>query len=236
MFGRIPEYDPRNENYPMRLAFEAAPTVIEPLFKWPIWSMFNRPLDQGQTGTCVGHGGKHWMLIAPVIQTRPSKYPTAIDLYKEACKRDAWPENDDGDLQAGTSVLALFKALKDLGLVGSYVHSTTVDEIRLYLKLYGPVVIGINWYSSMMETNAEGFCRITPNATVVGGHCICLRYWSKKYDAPVFPQSWGTNFGPVDKKTGLQTGYGILDPDDLRRLMGENGEATAGLEQKLVIK
>jgi len=229
MLGRLKQYDPRNDNFPMQAHLENIP--VEPKV-WPSWDMFYRPLDQGFTGTCVGHGTKHYMLTTPIIQTKPYAYPTAIDLYIEACKRDPWPENDNGDLQFGTSVLAMFQVLKSQGYVKEYVHTRNVDEARLWLKTKGPLVIGIDWYASMMQTTDEGRIKVDFNSPIVGGHCVCVKYWSKKYDAPVITQSWGNAFGAL-MKDGSRSGYGFMDPNDFNRLINQDGDCIAALEVRL---
>jgi hypothetical protein len=229
MFGRIPQYDPRNENFPFRAALTAP--FVEPT-DWPVWAVFNKALNQGQTGTCVGHATKHWMLVAPTIQTKANKYPTAFDLYLEACKNDPWSENDNGDLQFGTSVLSMFQVLKDKGYVNSYVHTRSIDDVRLWLKTKGPIVMGTDWLSSMMQTTNEGILKVDRNSPVVGGHAWILRYWSKKYDAPVMMNSWGNGFGKL-LPDGSRNGHGVIDPDDLLWLINRNGDCVAGTEVKV---
>lgn len=141
--GRLHQPDARN--WPASLLV----TPDTPI-KTKMHSMFYKELDQGATGTCVGHAGKHFMLLAPVIQTKPNWHPTAIDLYLAAAGRDIWSQNDNGDLKFGTSVLALMKALQDMGLITNYLWANGVTQLARWISEYGPAVIGVNWYDCLV--------------------------------------------------------------------------------------
>jgi hypothetical protein len=70
------------------------------------WAFFSKPLDQGNTGTCVGHGWKHRLMAAPMVRKAGDK-PSAFDIYDAAIKVDEWTDNDnDTDRQMGTSACA----------------------------------------------------------------------------------------------------------------------------------
>lgn len=219
--GRRPDPDPRDTRFLMR-AYLPERIVRPPL---RVWSIFSRPLDQGDTGTCVGHGGKHWMLTSPVRQTLPQGPPTAYDLYRAALPLDVWPENDNGDLSFGTSVRALAQALQGMGYISEYNWAFDADTAADWLATQGPVVIGINWYYSMFVTDDKGFVRVPANTPLAGGHCVCLLGWSEKRGAARAINSWGAGWG--DK------GRFWIEGELLDRLLHEDGEAMTAAETRL---
>jgi hypothetical protein len=112
------------------------------------WAMFNKPLDQGREGSCVGHGWKHFMLVAPIIRTKPDQEPTAVNIYREATYIDEWQGNE-GDMQSGTSVRAGAQVLRRKGHIGTFAWADNVGVAIDWLCHFGPLVIGVNWYRGM---------------------------------------------------------------------------------------
>lgn len=217
-FGRIAAPDERDNAFPLRAALPRR--VALPTSRY--WHLSYPPLDQGATSTCVGHGGKHWMLVGPVIQTRPQIAPTAFDLYRECTKVDEFPANDGGDLSYGTSVRALFKVLSALDLIDEYRWAQTMDDVRDFVSTQGPLVIGVNWYEGMMEPDARGY--IAPTGKAVGGHCVVVIGRNNKRGESTILNSWG-RWGRTGNGRAL-----IRDPDLERLIFAEGGEAAAGLE------
>lgn len=223
-FGRLEAHgigDDQDRSYPMRAAIAAVPL---PPFRY--WPFFARPFDQGVTGTCVGHGGKNWMLSAPVMQTKRDGPPTPFDLYREACAVDEWTQNDNGDLNFGTSVRALFKVLQARGLVAEYRWASNMQDVIDFVLLHGPVVIGVNWYEGMLRPDASGYINLT--GSVVGGHCVLVVGHNRTRGDFTIVNSWG-DWGP-------KHGRALIRSADLQRLLfNEGGEAAAGLEVKLTV-
>lgn len=218
--GRRIQTDSRN--LPARLLLKAD----EPI-KTRMWSMFHKELDQGAASTCVGHAGKHFMLMTPVIQTTPTKSPTAVELYLEAAQLDIWPENDDGNLQWGTSVLALMKALKNSGIINSYMWTNSVTELARWISKFGPAVIGVNWYDSMFTTDKGGCLNIGPDDKIAGGHAIAVRGWNAKRGLFRLVNSWGPNWG--------DGGQCWMSGEMMERLMAEDGEIALPTEVRVVV-
>src|SRR5580765_2027274 len=236
--GRRFVEDDRDAEYPMRLLM-AGPPVKRKARK--IWTL-KHLLHQGREGTCVGHGAEAWMLSAPIMKKDPTTPPTAVDIYLGACLLDEFPQNDQGDLTFGTTVRAAFKWLQDRGnLTGSYNHATDVNTVADFLAgmdargtyVGGPVVIGVNWYDSMFDVNAEGFVDVPVGAMVRGGHCVCLIGWDQARGAALGQNSWGTEFGFPDPKTGIKTGRFWMAGETLDRLLHEEGEAIAASERRI---
>lgn len=195
------------------------------------WPLFRTPLNQGSEGTCVGHGWRHWLEAAPVIQITGIEEPSARNIYIAAIARDEWAGNDWGDMQFGTSVRAGGKALTDLGLVSEYNMTRSVHTAADWVGgknaenffIGGPLVIGVNWYTSMFETDAEGFLRIS--GRVEGGHCVCLLGWSEKRGVFYGVNSWGREYG--------RNGRFIIAAEDFSRLLSEDGEAWTAVEVRV---
>jgi len=194
-----------------------------------LWAFFDQPLDQGNTGTCVGHGWKGWLSTAPIIQSDTDEPPYPFDIYDAALTVDEWPDNDsDPERQFGTSVRAGAKVLQGLGYLKTYnwVYDASaaadwlggVDDLGRFIG--GPLVIGVNWYESMFETDAEGFLHLS--GSVAGGHCVCLTGWNEKLGFAYGLNSWGVGWG---KKGRFYMPAEVLD-----RLLKEDGEGCTSAE------
>lgn len=224
------EAAPRRANFP--LSAQLPETIVRRNHYWP---MFGLPLDQGATGTCVGHGGKHWEISVPVIRTQRLGPPTAIDLYLAATTRDPWHNGQpDTSLQDGTSVNALMLALRDqYKLIGAFDWELSrVDPVLDFLSEVGPVIIGVNWYDSMFRTDQEGFLHLPTTARIAGGHCLCINGIDIKRGFVYGPNSWGqpADFGRFNPNTGRSDGRFRMSFELLARLIGEDGEACAARE------
>jgi len=93
-FGRIaPPNRDKDEMYLMRRALAAAGTALPTRKTWPI----NRlSLDQGQTGTCVGHAWRNFLRCAP-LRTEKSG-PSPFDIYRSAVTNswgDEWGKSGE---------------------------------------------------------------------------------------------------------------------------------------------
>jgi len=191
-FGRVREFDPASEQFPMRRRIAAAFGTERPRFAVRRRHYQRPPRAYTQRGgTCVGHGMRWKLDCGPFMLGTGRWYaftPTGPDpyaIYTESCKHDVWPQNDAGDLHFGTSVLAAAKACQKvlraipprhqepIPLVGEYTWAWEIQPVIDHLLGgLGCVVIGVDWYEGMLETDAEGFLHAT--GRVVGGHCVCL--------------------------------------------------------------
>ncbi len=182
-----------------------------------MWPLMARWLDQGETGTCVGHAFRHLLTGTPQPLGDPAPSPFAI--YDRAILLDEFPDNDrDTQRQMGTSVRAGAKALQELGLIGAYGWAYDVDTAIDWLSWHGPLVAGFAWRDSFFARDQDGFMRITPRSRIVGGHCILIVGVDLRRQAVRCLTSWST------------FGYFFLSFADLERLLKEDGECVAPTE------
>ena len=139
-------------------------------------------LDQGRTGTCVGHGWTARANDAPIKQPLPM---SPFDLYREIVKIDEWDDNDweatasDDQLQCGTSVRAGAQVMRRLGLITNFLWCQTLENLRAWhLANFGGVVCGAPWLANMMESDGDGF--INYSGITEGGHCFVSKGWNDR--------------------------------------------------------
>ena len=230
-FGRRFAADPRDRNFLMRRMLADPRALTLPTRK--TWGIAKTALNQGKTGTCVGHAWRNFLRCAPIRTVTPK--PSAFDIYRSAVLKDPWPSNDseaklpDGDsrLDDGTTVRAGAEAVTGFGLLKSYVWAFSLQPAVEWVLNEGPVVLGTNWYSSF-NPDAQGVVRITQRATVVGGHAYLWRGVDTRKALALCSNSWGDNWG--------QSGDFYMPFRDLERLIHEDGEACSAVQQKLRAK
>ncbi|HEX5016533.1 MAG TPA: C1 family peptidase [Actinomycetes bacterium] len=199
---RIPEFDPKSRR------FGVAPVLPDKPPRSFTWRT-SFVLDQGQEGACVGFGWSHELLARPIIQPGVNN-AFAQQLYREAQQLDEWPGED----YSGTSLLAGAKAVQARGHMKEYRWGFSIDDLIMALGYQGPVVLGLNWYTGMMNTDAEGYIR--PTGQVEGGHCIAALGWNVRLNRAELVNSWGVDWG--------NGGFCYIGRDDLERLLHEQGE------------
>jgi hypothetical protein len=230
--GRRIAVDPRDREYLMRRKLATADKVLLPSAK--TWRVNGRSLDQGLTSTCVGHAWKNFLRCAP-MQTEKSG-PSPFDIYRRAVAIDPWADNDaeaamgdwDPSMDGGTSVRAGAKVLTDLGHLKSYLWAFDLSTVVEWVLTNGPCVVGTNWYSSFEHPDPEGIVKIEPGAAVLGGHAYLLRGINATRSLATLENSWGDNWG--------KAGAFYMPLADLERLIHEEGEACAAVEQKMTAR
>lgn len=225
VLDRVAKFDEASKNFPITAGISTYP------LRGYTWSCqaWN---DQGQEGACVGFGWGHELAARP--------YPVAgIDnaksrsIYLRAQQIDEWA----GEAYSGTSVLAGAKATMELVNAGGSAYMSEyrwafgADDIVKTLGYKGPVVLGLNWYSGMYNTNSAGF--ITKSGTLQGGHCLIARGFSPVYVDTSGPRAYSN----LDKQRSYVTLRNSWGPDwgtngdakisvgDLEALMRESGDA-----------
>lgn len=205
--GYVPEHDPRNANFPMRMVVGDTRPVKS--FKWRTVPR----LDQGQDGTCVAAA---WLAGHAA---RPLERPVANGMirpyYREAVLLDPWSQNDGPDWSFGTSTEAGAKVAMKWGWIEGYLWAQSIQDVRLALGYEGPVMAGIPWYESMFEPDASGLIRI--GGALAGGHEVCLNGYRITGDLIWIHNSWSENWG--------LNGEALIKATDLERLLREGGDA-----------
>lgn len=202
-FDWKPRFDERSRNYPIRSLLEKS------TLRSNAWSCEPR-LDQGREGACVGFGWSHELAANPVVVPGITN-DFARNIYHQAQTLDEWAGED----YDGTSVLAGAKTVQSLGYVREYRWAFGLQDVLAALSYHGPVVLGLNWYEGMWDTDEKGFIHVT--GSLVGGHCILARGLAVKSKYVTLRNSWGNDWGTDGDCRILFT--------DLERLLSESGEA-----------
>ena len=176
------------------------------------WADYRWFADQGTTPHCVGYGWSHWLHCAPVVN-----WADPDGIYRYAKFVDEW----QGENYDGTSVRAGAKVLHHLGLIQSYGFARDLDTLIYTVLERGPVVIGVNWYAGMMDTDEEGFVHCTGEN--LGGHCCVVTGVNLDRELFRVKNSWGKAYG--------ENGRCYVSLDDMRRLMKEDGEICLAIER-----
>jgi hypothetical protein len=228
-FGRRFSPDDRDRAFLMRRMLAGVRSVALPSRKsWPIAP---KALNQGSTGTCVGHAWRNFLRCAPIQLSAAT--PSAYDIYRIAVKLDEWRDNDaearlpDGDprFDSGTSVRAGARALSRLGHLQSYVWAFALQPALEWVLTRGPVVLGINWYTSFDRPDREGIVRIGARAKVDDGHVVLWRGADTRRALAFCTNSWGDRWG--------RSGDFALPFRDLERLIHEDGEVCTAVQRRL---
>jgi hypothetical protein len=138
------------------------------------WGQDGAWLDQGRTGTCVGHAFAHRRADGPVkVSGVDSDF--ARTLYLEA-SAIYWGE-PDASLQKGTSAVSACQVLLRRGVIDGYewvsLGTAGPEDLRYALLELGAVCVGSNWYQSMYSPVPKGdqfYMKVNYSSTMVGGH------------------------------------------------------------------
>jgi hypothetical protein len=214
--GRLVSPDARDRSYPMQLAIRnLKPAPRKQPYK------LGPTLDQGHLPQCVGYSTRDKLASAPFM-VPDGKGPTPQQIYDGAQTLDEWPGND----YDGTTVRGAFKFLQEEGYLKSYVWAQNVIDCEQFIRGgYGTIILGTNWYDGMFEPDKNGFVR--PVGNVVGGHAYHLFWMDPTHQEAWCKNSWGERWG---MRLNSHSGCFKLSYSALDKLLGEEGEAGAGLE------
>lgn len=187
-------------------------------------------LDQGNEGSCVGHGIAHELLARPV-QADPQKvnHKYAVEkIYWGAQRIDKWLGGSYPGAfpkYEGTSVLYGLKVAQKLGWFDGYEWSFGLDELILGLGYKGPAVLGVEWQDVMCYPDKKGF--VWPSkGDKAGGHCILCKGVNITNKTFTLHNSWGSDWGIG--------GSCFITFAEMQLLLDNDGEAAFPINRHLV--
>lgn len=213
--GRIVNLDERSRHFSIR---RLAP-VQQP--KTTYWDC-GLYLNQGLISACVGFSWIHFLASMP-NQSKGFTETHAINLYHTAQTLDSLP----GTAYEGTSILGGVKALRKLypSVIEGYHWAFGLEELLVALSWIGPVVIGVNWYSGMFETDSKGELKIS--GVLIGGHAVLITGLNLEERSFVIHNSWGREWG--------SRGDCIISFDTMDKLLRQQGEACVATGKKALV-
>ncbi len=208
---RIPHFDRRSRKFPIR---ELIPEKKPRSYTWRCSTV----LDQGNEGSCVGHGFAHELLARPAeASPKMVNHEYARMIYFGAQKRDPWPGGAYPGARPkyeGTDVLSGVQEVQALGWCESYRWGFSLDDLILGVGYNGPAVMGLNWLTGMMDTDSNGFIHATGGTE--GGHCVTVM-------AVTVPKKRFTIINSWSRDWGMQ-GFCYVTYDDMEKLLAMQGE------------
>jgi Papain family cysteine protease len=182
-------------------------------------------LDQGDTPHCVGYG------TAGFLATAEAKTPDdpgiknsdGERIYYECKVVDGEPKAEDG-----STVHSAAKVLLNVEKVIAAYGFLDFANAKKWIDSSGPVVIGIDWYDGMEDTDKNGIIHATGG--IAGGHCIL---WTGT-DMVIN----GVGYNRIRNSWGQSWGIGgdcfISDAELSPLIDGSDGEALACLKAAVV--
>lgn len=203
--GCLEQFDDRSKNFPIRTMLSNAPLRNN---TWPCKIY----LDQGKDGACVGFAFAHEFAALP-SKVEGVTYDVAMKLYRKARDLDEF----EGNNYEGTSILGGVKACQELypRCFDSYRWAFGIDDVLHTLSKYGPIVVGLTWWSEMFLPNKEFI--IKAKGFKSGRHGFLLNGINVKKELVRIHNSWGPSWA--------NRGEAFISWDDLRKLLKDNGEA-----------
>lgn len=238
---RLPQFHPKSKQFPIRTLVAEKPPKSN---SWAI----NTWLDQGQEGRCAEYSLCHDLLARPAVVERSIVDDILVHrlVYWPAQEADQWPGGSYPGATPqyeGTSVLAAVQTATKLGLYAEYRWAFSLQDAVVGLGHVGPLLLGINWYPSMGEPDADGWVKVT--GEMDGGHAILAQAVKIVWLRPggettwanvdvdhswiVLHNSWGKDWG-VNGRCRLT----LRDFDRLRKEDGEVCIITRRLTPKSV--
>jgi hypothetical protein len=223
--GRHVEHDSRSRDYTFTLPAKLKAQPLQSVRH----QRFIPVLDQGSLGSCGGEAGEGaagtgpvWQALPPALAAKPnqadeaSDQTQAVQLYSAATRLDTIPGQYPPD-DTGTTDLGVAKAMVQAGLISGYQHTFTLQDALTALQLV-PVIVGMNWFTSMDMPDVNGLVTIAPGATVRGGHLVVADELDVTRQLVGFTNSWSAQWG--------LNGRFYLSWDDLGTLLGQQGDVT----------
>lgn len=197
-------------------------------------------LDQGQLGSCTGNAATGLLgtdsagrTATPTVTITAAGAAAsrgcftagehaldeafAVSLYSLATKLDPYA-GDYPPTDTGSDGVSVAKALRALGLTGTYTHAFSLDALTSAL-MFGPVLLGIEWLESMFTTDSNGLIVVDKSSGVAGGHELEVLGYNAETSLYEIPNSWGADGFGID-------GTGFMTASDMRDRLSHQGDVT----------
>jgi hypothetical protein len=246
---RVPDNFDHVTKYPLSAIRPVAVAQVEKVLSLPYW---HKSHDQGQEGSCVGHG---WAMERGITNTRQNilshlPWPTVrrynpIQIWNHAKEIDGWPDTNPGD-DNGTSVHAGGDSLRTVG-------AQRVKSMQLTANVPRPVFPGgvpypVDLIEGIVATRWAVNVDEARDAIANLGPVVIGINWYSNFDTPrpkgneywIGEGTLGTVrgghcvclYGASDKRQAfkLKNSWGQSYPEvwlpyaTLTRLLSENGE------------
>jgi hypothetical protein len=189
-----------------------------------LWTRHIAILDQGDLGSCTGNALTGALGTSPIFDSLPTGFPTlneaeAVKLYGLATQLDSYPGTYPPD-DTGSDGTSVCKAGKQDGFISGYLAAATIDDMVAALQT-GPVIVGVNWYTSFDDPASNGLISISSDATVRGGHEFVIRGVDVTGQLFKADNSWAADWGD---QGSMQFSYDTMD-----QLLSEEGDCTVPL-------
>jgi len=209
--GRHVNHDDRSLTH----AFAARPEAFLTI-QSVTWTRRAPILDQGQLGSCTGNAAAGWVGTDNALRQGNPRVTEddAVGYYEAATLLDPYPGSYPPD-DTGSDGLSVTKVLEDEGLVDSYSHGFSLNDLRAALQST-PVLIGIPWYEQMFEPSSRGY--VTIGGALAGGHEVVVDSLDEDMQSIGFANSWSASWG--------QDGWGRMTFATVEQLLSEDGDVT----------
>ncbi len=196
--GRLGRHIDRRESFSRRLITDSE--VPDPPTHLVEWTRMCPPFDQGSVGSCTGNASCGALMTTPLHQPGWAfTEADAVSLYSKATQFNA-PGDQYPPTDWGSSGPCIADALEKDGVIAAAHHTTSLRNF-LGLMTRGPMIVGVQWYTSFDSPLPSGECPITPDATVRGGHEIQAFKVDPVAKMVWFYQSWGPTWGALGNGT-----------------------------------
>lgn len=176
------------------------------------WEFPLNPLDQGETGHCVGFSMANFGINDPTCT--PYDNENAHAFYYRCKEIDGQPRNENG-----STIRSAAKAMLSLNMINAYAFASDMAALKWWLLNKGPVIVGTIWTMDMFLPDANNV--IHPSGSNAGGHAYLLNEW--RIDNFIGIQnSWGEGWG--------KKGKAYISAVDFEKLFVYDGEALTAVE------
>lgn len=170
------------ESHPFGAVAPHTVAVAERTLTLPSWHWTH---DQGQQGSCVGHGSAMERAIRNGAQARAEKLPSPgrrydpLHIWNEAKRIDPFPDTNPGD-QNGTTVSAAYDVLRDIGPRRCLVRFDAARQVPVPYSEKPPSpadgVAANRWATTVDEIRTA----------IQGGSPVAIGVdWYEQFDTPV---------------------------------------------------